>query len=58
MMQKELNLALELGRQTGRADADDGGHERVPERRPAEWARGEGLCVVFHVLAQMSGVRP
>jgi len=58
MMQKDMNLALELGRQLD-----------VPMPTTAVTnefltaARGMGLeekdfAVVFHVLAQMSGVRP
>ena len=56
MMQKDMTLALEMGRQLGVPLPTDGRRQRVLTA-----ARGLGLekkdcAAVFHVLAKLSGV--
>ncbi len=43
MMQKDMNLALELGRRARGAAADDRGDERAADRRARHGSRREGL---------------
>ncbi len=58
MMQKDLNLALELGRRARRPAADDGRHERAAHRRERGLGLGDGTSPSSSTCSRaMSGVQ-
>ena len=57
MMQKDMNLALELGPRARGAAADHGGDERAAHRANGMGVGDKDFAVLFDVLAAMAGVQ-